>query len=451
MPFDCLTSFIAAATPDDISASVQARAARVLADTMAAIAAGMQEPEMRRLAPMTAFGGPATVLGSTLRAEASGAAFLNGAAGVFLEIDEGAARAKGHPAIHVVPPLLAWAEQTPGDGRRLIRALTLGYEVAVRCGAAATLRPEMHPHGTWGVLGGAAALAAWDGADAADLANTLRIAASLALATSRPTMLEGATVRNAYSGLSGQHAVQARRMASAGFTGDRNALAVVFGAVIGSAWDEDALTAGLGDGWAIADGYFKRHACCRFNHAALDALADLRAGHPGAITAESTAAIEVATYGLAAELDDPAPANMLAAKFSLPFALATSIRRDGDTWLDAFRDDARADTATRGLAAKVRLTIDPEFDAAAPAIRASRVTVVTNSGQRLTAERRHADGDPETPFDALALDEKFLRLTAPILSEGRALRALTLALNTPGGVNVADLTRAFAQPERLSR
>ena len=402
---------------------------------------------MRRLAPTAAFGGPATVVGTALTAEAGGAAFLNGAAGVFLELDEGAARSRGHPAIHVVPPLLAWAEENGGDGRRLIHALTLGYEVAVRAGAAATLRPSMHPHGTWGLLGGAAALAIWDGADGPAIANTLRIAASLALATSRPSMLEGATVRNAYSGLSGQHAVQARRMARAGFTGDRDALAVVFGDVIGTAWDDAAFSAGLGERWAVEDGYFKRHACCRFNHAALDALGELMAAHPGRITPKTVASIQVDTYALAAELDEPRPDNMLAAKFSLPFALATAIQREGDTWVDAFRGDAITQPKTRDLARKVALAVDPAFEAAAPEKRASRVTVAVKTGERLTAERLFADGDPEAPLSDKTLDEKFLKLTAPVLGEDQAARALSLSVNVSSGVSVRELTRAFAPNE----
>lgn len=441
-----LAAFIADTRPQDLSSDVYARAARVLADTMAVIAAGMQEPEMQALLSGASEVNDASILGANRRAEPGMAAFLNASAGVFLELDEGAARSRGHPAIHVAPPLLAWAEAEGGDGERLLHALVLGYEVATRVGHSANLRPAMHPHGVWGLIGGAVALAVYDGAGGQEILETMRVSASLMLATSRPTMLEGATVRNAYSGFAGQHAVMIRRMVKAGFTGDEAALEVVLDRVIGSNWRAGALDAGLGGEWAIMDGYFKRHACCRFNHAALDALADLRAAHPGAIAAENVERIRVEAYALATELDDPAPDNMLAAKFSLPFALATSVIREGDTWLDAFRGPAIHAPETRSLAARTTLAVDPEFEALAPDRRPVRVIVDLLSGERLEQVRMSADGDPDAPFSDADLDDKFLRLLAPIVGHGKAARALEAALNADQADDVSDITALF-QPD----
>lgn len=450
MSLKLLAEYLASAPRADLPADVAGRAARVFADTSAVIVAGMAEPEMQALIQGAAQGGPSHVLGAGISTSPGEAAFLNGAAGVFLELDEGSSTSKGHPAIHVIPPLLAWAEAHPGsdgqDGQRFLHALALGYETAVRAGAAANLRPAMHPHGTWGLLGGAAALAVWDGADAAGIENTIKIAASLALATSRPTMTEGATVRNAYSGIAGQNVVQARRMAKAGFFGDSDALGVVFGQVIGQNWDPAPLSEGLGDDWAIRHGYFKRHACCRYNHAALDALADLRAAHPGRISTETVESIEVGTYALAAALDDPTPPTMLAAKFSLPFALATSIRRDGDTWLDAFRPTAMADSATLALAGRVRLTVEPEIDKALPAKRMARVAVRLADGTKVEAFREFANGDPEIPFSDADLDSKFMALTTPRLGPDAASAAYASAFAVAAAPSLAEVGAAF-QPD----
>ena len=439
------------AMPDDVTA----RAARVFADTAAAIVAGMAEPEMQALLQSAGQGGPSHVLGAGFATNPGEAAFLNGAAGVFLEVDEGSLISKGHPAIHVVPALLAWAEAHPTgdgqDGQRFLRALALGYETAVRAGAAANLRPAMHPHGTWGLLGGAAALAVWDGADAADIENTIKIAASLALATSRPTMTEGATVRNAYTGIVGQNAIQARRMAKAGFTGDRDALGVVFGQVIGQNWDPAPLSDELGDDWAIRHGYFKRHACCRHNHAALDALGDLRTAHPGRISTDTVEGVEVATYASAVNLNDPAPQTMLAAKFSLPFALATSIRRDGDTWLDAFRPPAMADAQTQALARRVRLTVDPEIDSAVPAKSMARVAVRLTDGSRIEAFREFANGDPNMPFSDADLDAKFMALTTPALGAEAAAVAHAAAFQLATSPGLTGVATAFQPGDYAAR
>ena len=70
--------------------------------------------------------GDSPVIGLSPAARPGTAAFLNGTAGTMLELDEGNQYARGHPAIHVVPALLAAPR---GDGAALLTALALGYEI----------------------------------------------------------------------------------------------------------------------------------------------------------------------------------------------------------------------------------------------------------------------------------------------------------------------------------
>ncbi|WP_163070320.1 MmgE/PrpD family protein, partial [Acinetobacter nosocomialis] len=63
----------------------------------------------------------------------------------------------------------------------------------------------------------------------------------------------------------------------------------------------------------------------RYTHAALDALSDIVRQAGGKIDPQAVLGVDVATYVWAAQLDDPEPRTMLAAKFSLPFALATTL------------------------------------------------------------------------------------------------------------------------------
>ena len=105
-----LADFIAEASFDDLPQDAVERGKLVLVDSIAAIAGGAAEPEMDALTrAMVAESptGPATVIGPGLKTEAAKAAFLNGTAGTFLEMDEGNQFARGHPGIHVVPAVLA--------------------------------------------------------------------------------------------------------------------------------------------------------------------------------------------------------------------------------------------------------------------------------------------------------------------------------------------------------
>ncbi|MGE0725753.1 MAG: MmgE/PrpD family protein, partial [Alphaproteobacteria bacterium] len=163
-----LATFLVDFRADRLAPSTIDQATFVIADTVAAIACGAAEPEV--VAITGRIGGPpgaASVVGAGRTAAPAEAALLNGIAGTWLELDEGNRFARGHPGIHVLPAVLAHAEAHGSSGADLITAFVLGYEVASRVGIAAQLRASMHPHGTWGTIGAAAAVAKLAGVDAA--------------------------------------------------------------------------------------------------------------------------------------------------------------------------------------------------------------------------------------------------------------------------------------------
>ena len=145
--------FVAEIPDDAIAAPVRDRAALILADTVGAVLAGSEEPEVRRLhAGADRAPGPATVLAEGLpRVEAWWAIVANGLAGTMLELDEGNRYARGHPGIHVFPAALAEAERLGRSGAALLTALIVGYDVAARLGGAAPVRPDdAHARGARG-------------------------------------------------------------------------------------------------------------------------------------------------------------------------------------------------------------------------------------------------------------------------------------------------------------
>ena len=140
---DAWSRFAASARLEDIDAATRARAKLTLADTLGAIPAGQQEPEIAalatRLAAQGGSGATSAVIATPHRLPASAAAFLNGVAGTALELDEGNRFARGHPCIHVLPAAIVAAERARATGGGFLLALCLGYELAARIGAANTL------------------------------------------------------------------------------------------------------------------------------------------------------------------------------------------------------------------------------------------------------------------------------------------------------------------------
>jgi 2-methylcitrate dehydratase PrpD len=198
--------FLSSATLPDLPAQARDRARWVIADSVAVIGAGMQQPAMRAFVDKhlaTAGSGNAWVIGARRRANALDAALLNGTAGTWLELDEGNLFAKGHPGIQVVPAAIALAQEGRASGADLLLAVALGYEVSARVSRAARIRLSIHPHGTYGVIGAAIAAAKLKGFDAGQMRELVNIAATMGMATSRQTLLDGATVRNIFTGHSG--------------------------------------------------------------------------------------------------------------------------------------------------------------------------------------------------------------------------------------------------------
>ena len=410
--------FAAALRFGDLPGGVADHARLVLLDTLGAIAAGAQEPEMTALAQRMVAregAGEAPVIGLAHLARPGTAAFLNGTAGTMLELDEGNQYARGHPAIHVVPALLAAPR---GDGAALLLALALGYEIGARVGIASKLLVTMHPHGTWGTLGAAMGTAKLHGATKAEMQAVVNIASTLGLATSRRTMLEGGTVRNSYAGVANMLGLTAWDLARAGFEGERDGVATVFGTVAASDFQPEEMVRDLGARWEIARNYFKRHAACRYTHGALDAMGEILR-RTGPLRPGQVAAIEVRTYVWAAQLDSPAAPNMLAAKFSLPFALASFVAHGGAP-VEAFRAPARQDPDIAALATRVRVEEDAALTAMLPGLRPARLRVTLADGQVHEAEALTNRGDTEDPYRAEEVREKFRELAGPVYGAERA-------------------------------
>lgn len=437
---DAIISYICKNTFDDLSQDVILSAKEVLSDSLGVIAAGSREEEVKGLiSRIVRPGDPqvATLIGAGLRTESLKAGLINGTAGTFLELDEGNQFARGHPGIHIVPAVLAVAEEKRLSGKEVLNALVLGYEVGARIGIACKIRMSMHPHGTWGTVGAAVAVGKLLGYNERAMKEIINVSSSLSLSTSRKTMLEGGTVRNVYSGVSGLMGILAWHLVESGFTGERDGLSTVFGSVVSETFVLEKMTEKLGERFEIARNYFKRHACCRYNHATLDAINTITAKLPeGRIQPEDIAKVEVMTYSLAAQLCDQNPRNMLAGKFSIPFAVATSIVH-GDTGISSFSEQAVNDPNIRALAQRVEVVEAPELTAMMPARRPSRVRITLKDGRELDAESFVNKGDLEDPYTAEELQEKYYGLTDPIWGHETAekVHAKVMALEDVGDIN----------------
>src|SRR6185295_5512225 len=156
-------------------------------------------------------------------------------------------------------------------GEALLMAVAAGYEVGSRISRAAQVKIAVHPHGTWGTLCAAVAAARLKGFDESRMLELINVATTMGMATSRQTLLDGATVRNIFTGHSGYMGLTAARLVECGFTGERDSPSSIYGKVLADGFDARKVTENLGREWILAQGYFKLHPTGRYVHSAIDA------------------------------------------------------------------------------------------------------------------------------------------------------------------------------------
>jgi 2-methylcitrate dehydratase PrpD len=438
--------FGATLTYDKLSPELVAQAKLVLLDCIGAMASGMQEPELLKLAERLAKRGRGDVaaVGAGVSLRGDDAAFINGAAGTALELDEGNSFARGHPGIHVLPAALSTALAGGRNGRDFMTAFILGYEVGARAGAACRLRPTVHPHGTWGTIGAAFATALLDGADEEALIETINVSATLSVGASLRAMLEGATVRNSFCGFSNRNGMMAWDMVASGFKGEIDSVRTVYSGILAEGFKPEMMADELGSRYEIQRNYFKRHAACRFTHGSLDVVRSLIAAH-GKIAPGDIASIEVETYAYAAQLDSLEPSNMLAAKFSLPFAIATTII-NGEASVPAFRQASVDNGTIRALARKVSVREKLEYTAMLPDNRPAHLTIRLTDGRVLTAETMTNRGDAVDPYTPDEVRAKFFELAVPVWGQAHADRILNAIETIETAPDLTGLNSLLAQP-----
>src|SRR5205823_882094 len=271
---------------------------RAVLDTLGVMLAGAAEPAARAVRQVArAEGGVplATVVGTRLATAPGWAALANGTAGHAHDFDDTNFALMGHPSVPLLATALAAGEAETADGRLVVLAYIVGFEVSTTLGRA--LNPEHYTRG-WhatssiGTLGCAAAAARLLGLDVSQTRHALAIAASHASGLKENF---GSMTKPYHAGHAARSGLLAAQLAREGLTASETALEGPQGYVAafgGAGGLEPALDA-LGRTWQLlASGIaVKPYPSCALTHSAIDALLELRARH--GIRPGDVAAVEV--------------------------------------------------------------------------------------------------------------------------------------------------------------
>lgn len=367
-------------------------------------------PELVRLrARLAAPRGTTVVAPNAPRAAARDAALLNAAAACWGELDGGNAPARSHPNLMAIPAALAEAEAQGATVHDTLVATAVAYEIAARMGMHYPATPiAVHPHAQFAAIGAAASVARLRRFPPARFVQALAMAATFALAGPFAHANAGASVRNAWAGVGAAAAFTACDLAEAGFTGLPDAPAKVFAGLFAGRDGSDSLAASLGRPWAVEAAYHKFTSACHYVHAAVEAAIAVRVQNPAAIDD-----VLVEAFPLALMLDDPAPASPLAARFSVPHAVAAALVF-GDCGPDRCERPHLTDKRVLALRGRVRLALLPSIPAS-PHDRPARVTLRLADGRTLRADCAGAKGSPAAPATDAEILAKGARLAGPRL------------------------------------
>jgi 2-methylcitrate dehydratase PrpD len=381
------------------------------ADSVATLIAGsVEDPPKILHATLAPPPGDATLYLVGPRVPAPEAAWINGTAAHALDYDDVALR--GHPSTVLVPAILAEGEALGSTGAELASAYVAGYEVWAdlqRRDPAQHHEKGWHPTGIFGAVAAAAACASLRKLDAHKATQAIALGASQSAGL---VANFGTMTKPFHAGRAAHAGVISARLAAAGFTSSPDALEHPLGFLAATSpkgnVDRTSATQ-AGREWSILTLGLsvKKYPLCYCTHRAIDGALDMLREEK--IAAQNVNSITVSTSRRNATiLRNSRPQTGLEAKFSMQFAMASSIvaNRVG---LRELTDEFVRRSDIQALLPKVVVApddrVDPKRTGNAPY---DQVVIETADGRRLESARVTDErGSPQLPLSREELWTKF--------------------------------------------
>ena len=408
---------------DDIPSDVIERAKELLLDFLGVTLAGYKENFISRMAIeyVREMGGKeeCTVLGEKERFPGASSSFVNAILGHAIDLDDGHKYAEMHPSVVIIPPLLAAAEFEGSNGKEILTAMVIGYEIALRVGRAVNpkhLNRGYHSSSTCGPFGGASATSKLFALNESELCNAISLA-GLQSSGLQEMLHEGQASKPFQVGKAAQSGFLSALFAKKGLCGPSTIFEGNLGwlKAVTDTPDMDILTMDLGDWWDLLNVYTKPYPTCRHVHPGIDIALSVD------IDPHEISSIDYHTYGVALMETGNIffPKNESAAKFSLPYGIAVALCKK-EAGLDAFSDKYLNDAQIRLLLGKISLHEDKRYSEKYPGAKPARMIISLNSGEVTEKQLILPKGEPEFPLSKEELEKKFFDCTSGIIKKDKA-------------------------------
>jgi 2-methylcitrate dehydratase len=442
-----LAEYAAQLTFDALPALVVHEAKRRFIDSFAT-AVGAMNADAYQIARRCALRAEGNLSASLLgggRSSVEWSTFVNGLLIRYLDFnDTYLSLEPAHPSDNLAA-VLAVGEAFGSNGRDLITAAVLAYEVQCRLCDAASLRKHGWDHVFYGALSSAIAACKLMKLPPSATTHALGIAGVANIATRQTragelSMWKGCAFANA-----ARNGVFAALLASEGMTGP----APIFEGELGvmkllTGPFELPVLGGNGQPFMISKTYIKFWPAEYHSQSAIDAALQLR---PEIGDVREIASVDIRTFDAAVDIigNDPEkwrPKTRETADHSLPYCTAVALA-DGDVTLAQFEPQRFTDPNLLALVAKIQVHRDAALSARYPIGIPNRLTLAMQDGRRLVREVEFPRGHAHNPMTDAEVEHKFRKLVVPRYGTKRADEVLGACWRLEELDSVTELLRLF--------
>ena len=253
-------------------------------------------------------------------------------------------------------------------------------------------------------------------------------------------LTDGAWTKRSHVGQAAQNGLSCAIMAGEGFKGPSEAFEGQWGYFHSYASGGNIKKAidGLGEKFETLNLGVKPYPSCRYSHAAIDGLIELKKELN--FSSEDLDDVDIGLSETALNIigyplnDKQNPKSIVDGQFSMPFCAAVTVKSGGLQWDDYKNHLNNSDTLS--LCNKIKVSPDKDAEECSPEYMSAKVKVVVK-GKKHEKFIKIPKGEPENFMDDAEFISKFQGLTEPYLSKQRVdqLTDLMLKMDKANNVN----------------
>lgn len=418
---------------------------RRLIDTLGCAAGAFEARpvEIARAIAKRSVGSPsARLLGTQEPSTPELAAFANGVAMRYLDFNDATfGKSAGHPS-DIFGAVLAAADAARVDGRTVITAATLAYEVFCNL-SENVMRDQGWDHTVFGVIASAVGAAKVFGLGREEIGNAIALAVvpNMALEQTRAgelAMWKGCAAANA-----SRNGVFAAQLAGEGLTGPEQAIEGKYGLWRALGKFQWRPFGGRGGPFRVTETHIKYFPAVIHAQTPITVALDLHGKFPP----DDIEAIAIETYWIAERYADRGnalwrPATRETADHSIPYCVIAALV-DGAVTETSFAEARVRDPRIRRLLERTTMRENPAFTQAHPEEWRCRIELTGRGGKKKAAEARYFKGHAKRSLSDRELEGKFEELARKVLQPGRIKGILRKAWSLEELPDVGELLALF--------